>query len=105
MSAQPTGVSVTMRYIWFQFLFIIFPTMITINGLEHRCRWGETFFPLAPGAYTVEVAFKYFWAVPLGRATSTIQVNPGQVVRLDYRTPWLVYFRGKMHEVTAAAAA
>ena len=88
---------------WFMRVFV------HIDGSQKLKRgWGESFIPLAPGQHTILVAtaglIAYGWKP--GKATTTVDVLPGQVVQLHYRTPLLMwpFLKGKL-SVTAPAAA
>ena len=48
--------------------------------------WGEHFFPCEPGPHEVNVSFRYV-TEHLGSASITVEVHPGQTVRLNYQSP------------------
>jgi len=59
---------------------------ISIDGNSARRSWGEHHFPCDPGTHQVSVSFRYL-TENLGSASITVEVQPGQIVRLDYQSP------------------
>ena len=91
---------------WFMRVFVRID-----EGQKLKRGWGESFIPLTPGQHTVFVAavglLGYGWKP--GKATMTVDVAPGQVVQLHYKTPILMwpFLKGKLAvaaPVVAAAA-
>ena len=91
----PSGISVTTRVFPLAFLLLLFKTTVTIDGTPNVLRWGEHFFPVAPGTHSVYVTFKYLFG-DMGGNGVTVEVPAGQVVRVHYRSPWLVFLKGRI---------
>jgi hypothetical protein len=87
---------------WFMRVFVKID-----EGQKLKRGWGESFIPLAPGQHTIFVATAGLigWGWKPGKATTTVDVLPGQVVHLRYQTPMLMwpFLKGKL-AVTAPAA-
>ena len=96
MSASPTGIELTTKYFILNFLIVIFPLTINIDGLETAGRWGTQFYPVQPGTHTVTVSWKLYWLVPVNRATTTVSLAEGQIARLQYDAPWFFLLPGKL---------
>jgi hypothetical protein len=82
----------------FTFAWALTPTIV-VNGREApNAHWGRTVIPAPPGQYQVCVHVPQKVALPprLGRADCTIDVEPGQVVELDYKSPLWNYSRGSL---------
>jgi len=65
-------------------------TTVTVDDASVRERWGEHFFPCEPGSHQVHVSFRYL-REHLGDATVEVHVDPGQVVRVIYRSPPMLF--------------
>jgi hypothetical protein len=86
------------------FLLLFFKTIVTLDGTPWELPWGESVFPVAPGVHEVHVAFKYFFG-PVGANSLQVQVAAGQTVTVAYRSPFLVFMKGKIQLVEPAAGA
>jgi hypothetical protein len=100
---SPTGIEVTTKYFILSFLIVIFPLMITVDGLEAKGRWGTQFFPAQPGDHSVTMFWKAYWFLPANRATMTVSVADGQVARLQYYAPWFFLLPGRLTPLPLAA--
>ena len=86
------------------FLLYFFKTVVTVDGTSWELKWGESVFPVAPGAHEVQVASKYIWGL-IGKNSVQVQVAAGQTVTVAYRSPFLVFMPGKIKVLAPAAAA
>jgi hypothetical protein len=72
--------------------------MIDIDETRYVVDWGFNEFVVAPGQHLVTVCFRYCWG-NRGRASRRICAEPGAVVELAYRSPYVVFFsRGELVE-------
>ncbi len=94
-SPDQTGIAVKSRVFPLAFLLLLFKTTVTVDGMSYVMPWGEHFFPVAPGAHDVRVSFKYIFG-DMGENGATVQVAPGQVTRVHYRSPFIVFLKGKI---------
>jgi hypothetical protein len=99
MTAPPppdqTGIIVQTKVFFLAFLLLLFKTTVTIDGVPVVIKWGEHFFPAAPGTHEVRVSFKYIFG-DMGENHVTVQVGPGQTPRVSYRSPFIVFSKGKI---------
>jgi hypothetical protein len=92
-----TGIEVTARHSVLAFILALFKPVITIDGRATPARWKEAqFFPVAPGQHQVQVHFPYLFIKEAGRNATTVNVQPGQTVRVSYKAPWIVFMKGKL---------
>ena len=77
------------------FLLYLFRTVVTVDGTPWELKWGESVFPVAPGWHEVKVASKYIWGL-IGINSVDVQVAEGQTVTVAYRSPFLVFMKGKI---------
>jgi hypothetical protein len=71
-------------------VLLLCKTNVAIDGVSSRLPWGEHFFPCQPGIHEVEVSFKYLTET-LGTSSSTVEVQPGQVVQVNYQSPPMIF--------------
>ena len=103
MNAAPTGIELTTKYFVLNFLIVIFPLIINIDGQETRGKWGTNFYPVAAGNHSITVFWKAYWFLPASKGTTTVTIVEGQVTRLQYYAPWLFLLPGKLGAAPAAA--
>lgn len=96
MAATPTGIELTAKYFVLNFLIVIFPLTINIDGQDTKGKWGTSFYPVQPGNHTVTVSWKAYWFLPVNKATITTSLAEGQVARLQYYAPWFFLLPGKL---------
>jgi len=72
-------------------LHVLSKTTITIDADTYRRSWGEHFFPCESGSHEVKASFRYL-TEQLGSASITVEVHPGQTVRLNYQSPPMFLF-------------
>jgi hypothetical protein len=51
---------------------------------------------VAPGSHRISVSWKFYWVLPVQRATLDVTVDPGGVVSLRYKVRWLIFLPGKL---------
>ena len=90
-----TGIVVRTKPFPLAFLLYLFKTIVTIDGASSELKWGEHFFPVAPGQHEVGVAFKYLYG-PMGANGATVQVTEGRVTQVAYKSPFIVFMKGKI---------
>ena len=103
-AAAQTGISVKAAIFPLAFLLLLFKTNVTIDGVNSELAWGEHFFPVAPGRHDVRVSFKYLFWPRMGENGMPVDVVAGQVVRVSYRSPFLVFMKGKISLAPAPPA-
>jgi hypothetical protein len=98
MSTQSSsGIEVTSTFFVLAFILNLFKPVVTIDGVATKSAWRKpTFFATEPGAHSVQVHFPYLVLPTAGKAVTQVTVQPGQVVRVGYKAPWLVFLAGKL---------
>jgi hypothetical protein len=43
------------------------------------------------------VCWKFYWLLPVQRATLDVTVDPGAVVSLRYKIRWIIFLPGKLY--------
>lgn len=96
MAAPPTGIELTTKYFFLNFVIVIFPLTIDIDGQKIKGKWGTHFYPVPPGSHSVTVSWKAYWLLSVCKGMMTVTLADGQVARLLYRSPWLFLLPGKL---------
>lgn len=96
MDGSPTGIELQTKYFILNFLIVIFPLVLMIDGQAVPAKWGKHFYPVAPGSHAVSVSWKMYWVLPVNKGTTNITVASGQVTSLLYSAPWLFLLPGKL---------
>jgi hypothetical protein len=96
MQTSPTGIELETKYFILNFLIVIFPLALTIDGVTVPGKWGKNFYPVAPGNHQVSVAWKMYWVLPVNKGTMQVSLAEGQVARLLYKAPFLFFLPGKL---------
>lgn len=92
-----TGIEITASFMVLAFILNFFKPVFIIDGMQTKGRWkSPTFFPTAPGQHQVQVHFPYMFIKEAGKANAQVNVQPGQVVRIGYKAPWLIFLAGKL---------
>lgn len=92
-----TGINVTASFFPLLWILYFIKPKVVINGVETQGRWKEPmFFPTGPGNFEVKTYFPYLIPSKAGMGTIGVTVNPGQVVNVTYKAPWIVFLKGKM---------
>ncbi len=94
-----TGLEITAKFTFLQWLLYFFNPTIVIDGSPHVVKWGTHFFELAPGRHQVEVFFRYLFFSRADNSSIDMDLAEGQVRRLRYRPPWLVFLKGRLREL------
>ena len=102
MAQSPTGIELSTKYFVLNFLIVLMPLLLTIDGQPVKGKWGTQFYPVQPGNHTVTVSWKLYWLVPVNKASETLSLADGQVARMRYYAPWLFLLPGKLGPTPAA---
>jgi hypothetical protein len=95
--AGQTGIEINAKFFVLAFILYLFKPTFVIDGNATAGAWRTpTFFPVAPGQHQVQVHFKYVILKTAGKAVTTVTVQPGQVAKVEYKAPWVVFFAGKL---------
>jgi hypothetical protein len=99
--APAEGIEVTGRHNPLAWLLYFIKLTVEVDGQAEQGSWRlQRFTAVTPGEHTVKVFFKYFTKARCCEAGTVVQVEPGQVIRLDYRAPQLMTSPGKLKVVT-----
>jgi hypothetical protein len=96
MNAQPSGIELTTKYFILNFLIIIFPLTLTIDGQDTKGKWGTNFYPVKAGTHAVTVSYKLYWVLPVCKGTMQVTVPEGGRAKVLYKAPWLFLLPGKL---------
>jgi hypothetical protein len=77
-------------------MFAFVKPSVQINGHRVAAGWGPTYVPLQPGRYHVHMYTPYFLPPRIGPADYVVDVAPGHIVDLEYRTPLWSFSRGSL---------
>lgn len=92
----PTGIQVTIKFIFLAFLLYFFkPRLHLDDGPPVTEQWGRTFIPTAPGPHRVRCYVPYLFYRTMGDSTVDVTVPPGGTVSVEWRSPWLVFMPGR----------
>lgn len=98
--AGNTGIEITASFFVLAFILNFFKPVFTIDGVASQQSWRKpTFMPTSPGQHQVQVHFPYLLMKTCGKANTTVDVAPGQVVKLSYKAPWVLFLGGKLKTV------
>jgi hypothetical protein len=88
--ASGEGIEIIGRHKLFEWPLQLTKLTVEVDGQPYQGQWGHPRFLAAPpGEHRVKVFFRYFGTVR-GETETVVQVAPGQVTRLEYRTPVIV---------------
>lgn len=97
MSSVPqTGISVRAYHRPLGFLLELVSVTIQVDGIPHKCKWGDTFFPLPPGRHEVEVWSRWSFFRHYGRNDTTVDINQGVVHWIQWTAPATVFQKGRI---------
>jgi hypothetical protein len=96
MSAQSTAIRLNAKQMIWWLLVTIQPLVVEVDGVETKGTWGDQALPVAPGNHRVSVWWKFYWFLPVQRATLDVAVSSGADVSLRYRVRWLIFLPGKL---------
>ncbi len=100
MSAQPTGIRLNAKQAIWWFLVTIQPLVVDVDGVQTKGTWGDRMLPVAFGNHRISVSWKFYWVLPVQRATLDITVDPSAVVSLRYKVRWLIFLPGKLQRTS-----
>jgi hypothetical protein len=94
-SGSQSGIAVTTKFFPLAFLLYFFkPKMHIDDGIAVQQPWGTHFFPVEPGRHSVRCYVPYLWYRTMGDNSTWVDVAPGQVVDVRWKSPWLVFLKG-----------
>lgn len=93
---QQAHLVLDLRYHWLGFILGLVTPMIAINGNLMTGRWGRNMIPVPPGQNHVHIHLPYFLPPRIGPADTTVWLEPGEMVELEYRAPLLAFARGAL---------
>jgi hypothetical protein len=90
-------VRITAKRQLMQFL-ITKPARVEVDGQPiGEVRWGQTaVFEVPAGSRQLTMSFAYLGSPRRGEATVDVQLADGQVVDVQYKTPWLITLKGNL---------
>ncbi len=95
--AGSTGIEITASFFILSFILFLFKPVFVIDGTAVKSQWKTPgMFPTAPGQHQVQVHIPYLFLRTAGKAVATATVQPGQVVRVAYKAPWILFLPGKI---------
>lgn len=97
MSEQSTAIRLNAKQAIWWILVTIQPLMVEVDGVPTKRTWGDQTLPVAPGSHRVSVWWKFYWLLPVQRATLEVTVDPGAVVSVRYKVRWLIFLPGKLY--------
>lgn len=100
----PTGFEVKLEYSVLLFHYMFCPVFVVINGSTIKAAWGVQFFPAVPGRYRIECYTSYLITPLAGLNSVEIDLQPGQVFRIQWNAPPIVFMKGKMRTELIADA-
>jgi hypothetical protein len=104
-AAAPTAaIEVTTGFMFLAFLLYLFKPVISVDGVANKVNWGETHIPVAPGRHQVEVWLPYLFYKFMGRNGIVVDVAQGSVVKISWRSPWLVFLQGPIRVTDPGSA-
>ncbi len=90
------GFEVKLEYSPLAFLYALGSVYVSINGTVMKAKWGTQFYPAVPGRYNISCYTHYFITPKAGLNSLEVDLYPGQVVRVTWRAPFLVFMKGPM---------
>jgi hypothetical protein len=101
MSMSQSGIAVRAYHRPLGFLLELVSVTIQVDGIPHKRRWGDSFFPLPPGRHEVEVWSRWTFFRHYGRNNATVDVNPGVVQWIQWTAPASVFQKGRIDRLDA----
>jgi hypothetical protein len=95
---QPSSaIEITAKFMPLAFLLLFFPPTFVVDGQAMKAKWREpTTIPVAAGAHSVKVFYRYFFIMDAGAGEAQVDVADGTVRRVTYKAPLLVFLKGRM---------
>jgi hypothetical protein len=103
MVGAQTGIELSTKYFFLNFLIVIFPLTITVDGQNIKGRWGTNFYPVPAGNHSLTVSWKLYWILPVCKGKMQVSLAEGEVAKLRYKSPWLFLLPGKLTPTPVAA--
>ncbi|MCW3054656.1 MAG: hypothetical protein JWN14_3826 [Chthonomonadales bacterium] len=101
-----TGFEVKLEYSPLAFIYGLFPVFVVINGTTIPAQWGTQFYPAVPGRYHLACYMNYLITKQAGINVVAVDLSPGQVIRVTWKAPHVVFMKGPMRwEVIAGPQA
>ncbi len=91
-----TGFEVKVEHSPLAFLYALCPVYVVINGTKMTAKWGAQFYPAVPGRYNIQCFCSYMFTPQTGLNGMEGDLYPGQVVRVTWTAPLVVFMKGKM---------
>ena len=96
MSDSNTGIKVTGHHLAMAWILYFVKMTVEVDGSPSVGTWNSRFVPLSSGNHEVKVFFKYLMKPRCGEAGTTITLNEGQILSIDYKAPFLMNQDGKL---------
>jgi hypothetical protein len=77
---------------WLDFVSVT----IEVDGVPHKCGWGDSFFALPPGRHEVQVSCHWMLARHFGRNALRVEVEQGNVTSIQWTAPLTVLQKGRI---------
>lgn len=90
------AIALTAKFMPMAFFYFFVKPKVAIDGYPVAAEWGRTVIPVHPGDHRVDVYTPYFLPSRVGPADVTVNVAPGQLVELEYRSPVTAFSRGSL---------
>ncbi len=108
MSVGSERAFIDVRASFFPLAFLLFfcHPRIALDGVEVASDgWGTTRIPVSPGPHRIAVWAPYLYLKTMGYNEGVVQAQPGAIVSLHWRAPWIVFLDGKITVSGPVAAA
>jgi hypothetical protein len=93
---EGSAIAVTAKFMPMAFFFFFVKPVVEIDGYRVPAKWGRNVVPVPAGRHNVHVHTPYFLPSRVGPADQVVDVAPGQVAELEYRSPLIVFLQGAM---------
>jgi hypothetical protein len=94
-----TGLKVNISYSPVSYFFALCTPVIIINEQKHILSWGEHYFDLFPGEYTIRIYAPYLTFRHCGDNSIRISLLEGQQKHIKFRMPLLATSKGDIEEI------
>ena len=95
-SHASSRIVVITTHAWFEFVYELFKTTVTINGESHKLKWGIHSFDVVPGQYEVSISYPWIFAPECGKNSVTFVIRAGEVKSVNYKAGMIRYVPGKI---------
>ncbi len=91
------GIEATGRHNPLAWILYLIPLTVEVDGQATTGSWSKPrFIPVPPGQHEVSIYFPYLWKSRCGEGSAAVQVAPGQVTKVVYHAPMLMFSPGKL---------